>query len=377
MPSVSQPYPKEDVDFEYGGGYSQYNWELFFHTPLMIADRLSKNQRFEEAQKWFHYIFDPTDTTSNAFPPQRYWRTKPFFEATSKGHLDQRIQSLLRLLAKGGDPMEKAKLSAPEKEELKKIENSIAQWRDNPFSPHLIARMRTTAYQKTVVMKYIDNLIAWGDQTFRRDTIESLNEATLLYVLAADILGRRPEDIPPRAIPEVQTYNAIEPKLDKFSNALVQIEEFVSPSSGTDDVIADRDEPPLTLPTMLYFCIPKNDKLLGYWDTVGDRLFKIRHCMNIEGIVRQLPLFEPPIEPGLLVKAAAAGVDISSILSDFDAALPCYRFNIVVQKASELCAELKSLGGHCLSALEKRDAEELALLRSAHEIRMLNAIRLV
>jgi hypothetical protein len=27
----------------------------------------------------------------------------------------------------------------------------------------------------------------------------------------------------------------------------------------------------------LYFCIPRNDKLLGYWDTVADRLFKIRH----------------------------------------------------------------------------------------------------
>ena len=41
--------------------------------------------------------------------------------------------------------------------------------------------------------------------------------------------------------------------------------------------------------------MPQNDKLLGYWDTVADRLFKIRHCMNIEGVVRQLPLFEPPI----------------------------------------------------------------------------------
>src|SRR5262245_54843086 len=40
-------YPKEDVDFSYGGGYSLYNWELFFHAPLLIAERLSKNHRFE------------------------------------------------------------------------------------------------------------------------------------------------------------------------------------------------------------------------------------------------------------------------------------------------------------------------------------------
>ena len=128
---------------------------------------------------------------------------------------------------------------------------------------------------------------------------------------------------------------------------------------------------------MLYFCVPKNDKLLGYWDTVADRLFKIRHCMNIEGVVRQLALFEPPIDPALLVRAAAAGIDIGSALSDVNAALPHYRFSVMSQKASELCADLKGLGSALLSALEKRDAEELALLRSTHEIKVLNAARQV
>ena len=60
----------------------------------------------------------------------------------------------------------------------------------------------------------------------------------------------------------------------------------------------------------LYFCIPPNDALLRYWDVV-DRLFKIRLCMNIEGVVRQRALFEPPIDPGMLVKAAAAGIDVA------------------------------------------------------------------
>src|SRR5215216_3948151 len=119
--------------------------------------------------------------------------------------------------------------------------------------------MRIVAYMKAVVMKYIDNLLAWGDQLFRRDTIESINEATQLYILAAEILGHRPEDIPPRAIPRVQTYNSLEPVLGKFSDALVQIEEFVSPSAA--NVTSPGPVPQLTLPAMLYFCIPKNDKL--------------------------------------------------------------------------------------------------------------------
>ena len=44
-------------------------------------------------------------------------------------------------------------------------------------------------------------------------------------------------------------------------------------------------------PTMLAFCIPPNKNLLAYWDRVEDRLFKIRNCMNISGIRRQLDLF--------------------------------------------------------------------------------------
>ena len=67
------------------------------------------------------------------------------------------------------------------------------KWRENPFNPHLIARLRLVAYQKAAVMKYLDNLIAWGDSLFGRDTIETVNEATQLYILAANILGPRPQ----------------------------------------------------------------------------------------------------------------------------------------------------------------------------------------
>ena len=245
-----------------------------YEMALMIADRLSKNQRYEDAQKWFHYIFDPTDTSSFEVP-RRYWRTKPFHERTREGYQRERIQYILKLLAAGANPQKKAQLSADEKQDLERFEKAVAAWRKDPFKPHLIARMRTTAYQKTVVMKYLDNLLAWGDQLFRRDTIESINEATQLYILAAEILGRRPEDIPPRATPRVQTYNSLEPSLDAFSNALVQIEEFVSASANGGAAVGSGQQPSLTLPGMLYFCVPKNDKLLAYWDTVADRLFKI------------------------------------------------------------------------------------------------------
>jgi hypothetical protein len=358
---VATPYPVEDVDFSLSGAYAQYNWELFFHAPLMIAARLMQNQQFEDAQHWFHYIFDPTDRSTFA-SPQRFWRTRPFLEAAA----GQPIQDLMKLLASSGDSQAK-----------RDLQYQIKQWRLHPFMPHVIARLRISAYQKNVVMKYLDNLIAWGDQLFRADTIETINEATLLYVLAAEILGPRPPKIPKRTDVAPETFNELAPSLDDFSNALVAIENFIQPTPVADDIGEGNGQMPPMLPSTLYFCIPKNDQLLAYWETVADRLFKIRHCMNIEGQVQELPLFEPPIDPGLLVKAAAAGIDISSALNDMNAALPNYRFTMMVQKAVELCAEVRSLGGAVLSALEKRDVEALALLRSTNEVQLLKAARSV
>jgi len=99
--------------------------------------------------------------------------------------------------------------------------------------------------------------------------------------------------------------------------------------------------------------------------------------MNIEGVVRQLPLFEPPIDPMLLVRAAAAGVDFGTVLSDLSAPLPHHRFSYMLQKALELCAEVKSLGAVLLSALEKRDVERLSNIRAGHEVSLLKAARQV
>jgi len=355
MTAPDETARKDIVDFERYGAYSIYNWEIFFHAPLMIACRLSANQRFEEAMRWFHYIFDPTNTDSPDVP-QRYWITRPFFEQNSDAYRQQRIEVLLR--------------------NIEQHEDELKAWKNNPFKPHLIARYRPVAYQKTVVMKYIDNLIAWGDQLFRRDTIEALNEATTLYVLAYELLGRRPVKVP-NVEHEHRSYNELteDGALDPFGNKRVDV--LMENFTGTP-VRVTRTQPeaePLPRLDAFYFGIPNNDQLLDYWNRVEDRLFKIRHCMNIEGVVRQLPLFEPPIDPALLVKAAAAGVDLSSVLAESTAAPGPYRFQRLLQKAVELCGEVRMLGDKLLAALEKYDAEELSLLRSTQEIRLQQAVR--
>lgn len=364
LPDGTFGYPVEDVDFTYTGAYAPYNWELFFHVPFFIANKLSTNQRFEEALEWFHYIFDPTNTDNTLAnpdtPQQKFWITKPFFETTKAEYYKQKIENIMLAIAKGDLELRK----------------QVEEWRNNPFDPHLIARMRTVAYQKNLLIKYIQTLIAWGDQLFRRDTIETVNEATQLYILAASVLGPRPKSIPKQVTNPIKNFYQLQKEgIDGFGNVLKEVENLLPAVSATA-TMGDA-APELPHLDVLYFCIPNNDKLLTLWDTVADRLFKIRHCMNIEGVVRQLPLFEPPIDPALLVKATAAGLDISAALAEVNAPLPLYRFTFMIQRALEICSEVKSLGAAMLSALEKRDAEDFALLRSSHEGIMLDQVKLV
>jgi hypothetical protein len=364
LDAITKSYPVEDVDFTYCGAYSPYNWELFFHVPFFIANKLKTNQRFEEALQWFHYIFDPTSTDTTVLnpdtPQQKYWITKPFYETTKADYYKQKIENLLLSIAK---------------RETEFIDQ-VNEWRDKPFNPHLIARMRTVAYQKNVLIKYIQTLIAWGDQLFSNDTIETINEATQLYILAASILGPRPKSIPKKVTNPIKTFYQLQQEgIDEFGNALKEIENLLPTASNSSSTSADSPELPHL--NVLYFCIPNNANLLALWDIVADRLFKIRNCMNIQGVVRQLPLFEPPIDPALLVKATAAGLDIGAVLNDMNAPMPLYRFTFMIQRAIELCNEVKMLGGALLSALEKKDAEVLALLRSSHELSLLDAVRLV
>jgi hypothetical protein len=361
--SAVSPFPKEVIDVSDDGPYSVYNWELFFHAPITIAVHLSKNQRFAEAQKWFHFIFDPTSNDKTVDPPQRFWKFLRFRQETKT----EFIQTLLTELAKGDD------------NELKqRMEKSIQSWRDKPFQPHVIARSRYLAYQLNVVMKYLDNLIAWGDNLFRQDTIETLNEATQIYVLAANILGPKPQKIPPRGKRTPKTFKQLrDAGIDAFGNALIEIENdfpFNTFPTTTNNIDEGGTAAAFGIGRSLYFCIPQNDKLLGYWDTVADRLFKLRHCMNIEGVVRQLPLFDPPIDPGMLVKAAAAGLDIGSIINNINQPLSNVRGALLLQKSLEICAEVKTLGTSLLAALEKKDNEHLTLMRQEHELNILKLV---
>jgi hypothetical protein len=359
--TLTASFPIEDIDFASDGSYSLYNWDLFFRVPLHIASGLTQNQRFEEALTWFHYMFNPT----GALPGngvQKYWVTKPFYLNQETDYINQRIDSLMYNTAEPDNP------------NIAELEFAINEWRNKPFRPDVIARFRPVAYQKALLMKYIDNLTEWGDNLFRQDTMESVAQATQMYILADKLLGPKPRIVPSVIKQPYETYNQIEAKLDSFGNALIELENILPDLSVLPEGGTELPAPPVTL-SMLYFCVPPNEKMFEYWDRVADRLFKIRNCQNIDGVERSLALFAPPIDPGMLVKAAASGLDLSSIIAGLNAPTPYYRFNVLSQKATELVQEVRNLGNSLLQALEKKDAEILSLLRSELELKVLNAVK--
>ena len=340
-----------NIAHELSSPYSLYNWELGLHAPLALADRLLQSQQFEQALAVCHYIFDPL-AISEADNSGTVWRFPPF-ATIQKQTLEQYYLS---------DIASKIGQNVP----------AITEWSEKPFQPHVVARTRPIAYMKWVVTKYIEILIAYGDSYFRQGTLESVPNAIQMYVMASHLFGPRGQRIPRRKNYKPQTYRSLEKKLDPFSNSTVQLEEIVPFSNQTAlarGLVGSGTEGVPTIfgaASTLYFGIPSNPKTRQLGATIDDRLFKLRHSQDMNGIQRKLPLFEPPIDPGMLAQAKAQGIQISNVIAGLNGPMPNYRFIYLLGRASELASEVRTLASAFLTAKEKLDNETYVQLRAKH-----------
>ncbi|HMQ89161.1 MAG TPA: neuraminidase-like domain-containing protein [Flavilitoribacter sp.] len=379
-------YPPK-LSFENADAAARYNQELFFHIPYLLAHQLNAGQRFAEAQRWWHYIFDPTSIDLAEDSVKRNWRYLPFREQT--------IEKLRQVIA----------------------DETVLDALDNdPFNPYAAARTRLGAFQKAVIMRYIDNLLDWGDALFTRDTYESINEATLLYVLAAELLGERPplglpcnpESKPrnyqqildgPRPplrlskslenevnqildngnyLPSAASYQNLQREVSvgtTLSKNLAHSEVFLNPIP-----IGEGDSPTVVHQAIAVkvggyaapvdigksmrnswtaFCLPPNRQFLSYWDRVADRLFKIRNCQNIAGVRRALALYEPPLDADLLARLQATGLTLEQVYAQTEQ-VQHYRAMFLLERARNFVGAVQNFGNALLSALEKKDMEELS-----------------
>jgi hypothetical protein len=246
--------------------------------------------------------------------------------------------------------------------------------------------LRDGVYPRWVVMRTVELLIDWGDARFRDGSWEAINEATQFYLLAHDILGQRPQLIPARHA-QALTYLHLAGEgassndgLDPFGNAMLTIEAS-SPLAilGDEDPGADPSLAILSGGSMLYFGIPANERLLGFWDTIEDRLLKIRSSLDFAGRPRTLLPLGPSLAGGLPagLQSLTQPGPMQFAAQSAQLPLPAYRFTFMLQKAHEFAGEVRAFGTALLAAAEKRDAEQLARLRTSHEVGMVQAMRRV
>jgi hypothetical protein len=399
------------LDFNSANGI--YYWEIFFHAPYLIAQALNQNQKFPEAKTWYEFIYDPTNVT-------HYWNFLPFLaidiqamihagrEALEQmrgqidsSSLESQLNPLFNQLAPLTDvflltevnsnfnwkdltdqlrpirttlqaivdthPSDRTLDAITQLQELIDIIATLKSRYDllntntaqletflnDPFDPHAIAALRRIAYRKAIVMAYIDNLIDWGDMLFQQYTRENINEARMLYILAYDLLGQKPENLGTATLSEAKPYRDLGNPSQDYD--LLLTSTTIIPGS------------PIASVANPYFYIPDNSVFSDYWNRVEDRLYKIRHCLNIMGISQPLPLFQPPIDPMALVQAVSTGASLSSALASLNIPVPHYRFSFMLRKAQDLVQKLSQFGSDLLIALEKQDAEALNLLQNRQE----------
>jgi len=364
-PQIVTPYPIEELEFGVTSAYAAYNWELTFHAPHLMAIMLMGAQRYDEAENWLRYIFDPRglagDPTLQGDPTRaRYWMTKPFYQRSITDYANQRIDRIFNRLA--NDPA-----GATETE----LVAAVDQWRRDPFKPYLVARSRTVAFQQAIVHLTARLYLERGDQSFRRDSLEDLVMATLDYSRAERVLGPRPQVVPQALEVPPETCNQLEARLDAFGNALCRLENLlpdvsVLPQGGAELPAA----PPINFAS-LYFCIPPSEKLFELWDTLAERQFNLRNSRTIDGVERDLSLFAPPLSVEALIQASAAGFSIGEILSSLSAPMPPYRFRVMLRHAIDLASVAAGFSQKLEQALAAADGEGLQRLRSEHEGRML------
>lgn len=408
---------------DYSKSFGNYFYELFFHIPMRIADHLNAEGLYKEANYWYGFIYNPTAVKEKfeqlAFPYDVNWRFAAF--------RNMGIQKLKKIY---GDPV------------------AIEMYRRSPGNPHAIARMRIGAYQKHVVMKYLDNLLDWADNLFEQYTPESTSEARNLYSMVKTILGNKPESTGKCKDAQSFTYsdirntsanefiynlftsqqsgfgkvkeneyaileeddNAEAVGLSKISRGkgkykaktakgakvyrkevkgmkkdtklgkakivdltAVKVENKFASFKPSKDVY--RPHGPTAyfdLERDLAFCFPANQDFINYWVRVDDRIFKLNHCLDINGVKKEMPAYAPPIDPMMLARMVAGGLSFDEITAALNAKLPNHRFVYLVEKAKQYAGIVQGFGQALFSAIERKDGEELTLIRARHEKNILS-----
>ncbi|MFX1294958.1 MAG: beta/gamma crystallin-related protein [Promethearchaeota archaeon] len=347
---------------EFCGPNKIYNWELFFHIPTYIADALNQNRKFEMAAEWFHFIFNPYIKPDESGITDVSWKFRPFVKQLEE------MEEFYEYIYDTED---------------------IDIWRNDPFNPHAIARVRPFTYQKSTILFYIENLLEWADQDFTRDTQESINSARIRYLFIEQLLGIEEfeVEIPQEKVPRtLKTMNKA--SVEEVLNDLLKTEDSDEGAvddeesyktclleKWTDTIATPID--PYSLEAMLINvkvgCIPENPVFKTHLYHLETNLRKIRTGRNIAGVGRILPLFEAAIDPMSTVTAVASGLGLENINYSSLMNVGPYRFVYLIERAKSLANLVVQTGNALLLAIEKKESEEMAYLKAQQDLKLAKA----
>lgn len=322
------------------GANSRYLWELFFYLPYLVANRFSQNRLYPQARQWLHYIFSPYD-----------------------GH---------RLSVKDG-----SELLPPPYWNCRVLTKPDLEYQNNDNAlpdPFAISEDAPSHYRKSVYLMYADTLISEADLYYRQLSRDSITRAWGLYHQAQGMLGRIPKE---RSLPRWQPCTVSE-LLDNKTD-IVQENTFPELFSA----IYPENIPKQLSGFFWYgsvgnarFRLPVQSSLLDRQSVLEQRLFNLRHYLDIEGNMMQLPLYAAALDPFDLLRSRLGGTSELTYLQSGSLNIPSYGFRAMVEKAKEQAAALITLGDKRLSYYEQKECyhTENMQLKDATELAETNAV---
>ncbi|MEN0586039.1 MULTISPECIES: neuraminidase-like domain-containing protein [unclassified Kosakonia] len=302
----------EPMDF--AGANALYFWEMFFYVPSMVFQRLLQESKFAEATAWMKYIWNPAGYYgSNGAPAPWTWNVRPLEEDTS--------------------------------------------WNPNPLDsvdPDAVAQSDPMHYKVATFMRVLDLLIARGDAAFRLLERDTLNEAKMWYVQALNLLGQEPYD---SLVYGQGSWSS--PVLGAAaSQTLHQAYQLQLLRARAETVPAVETR---TANSLLGLFYPQfNSKLSGYWQTLRQRLYNLRHNLSIDGQALYLPVYAAPASPSALLSAAVMSASGGDSLPTVP--LPLLRFPTLLESARAVVSQLIQFGNAMQAITERQDAEALSVL---------------
>lgn len=333
---LTEPPPQGLPGFQepngaFNGANGLFFWELFFHLPHLVAVRLRTEDRFLEAQKWLHYLFDPQAPADPAVRPVEnpkplYWRCRPLV----------------------GD-------------------GNLGCEADNPTDPDAIGYSAPGHFKILVFTEYVKNLMEWGDWYYRQLTRDSLVAAKLCYVQAEFLMGKAPEV---KTVNQWETATVADLMASAGSRpALEQFETNLAFSLADFPMVAEAP-PLLGVLANEPFKLPINEQLLALYESPGQRLHNLRNNLTLDGKPLDIPLFSPPTDPNQLLRDLAAGGVGGTRSMGGRLVVGAFRWRVSFETALRAVQGLQELGGQVLRLLEQRDRAEQEEMQQSHLVEL-------